>query len=171
MALILDKSQHSDIYKYIRIDLKGGDSRAPSKPPARPGTAGSLPPHPNPSRRALCPGQSRHGEANLRKARLQVHPRRAPSRPLSGPASRKRAKDDLCPSNHGTGGPSMGCQLSGSLALDGADLGVLYEAILRQERTIETGTPMMRRFSLLRAEPLVTPWPSSRPRVSRGPPS
>jgi hypothetical protein len=40
----------------------------------------------------------------------------------------------------------MGCQLSGSLALDGADLGVLSETILPQERTVERETPMMRRF-------------------------
>jgi hypothetical protein len=40
----------------------------------------------------------------------------------------------------------MGCQLSGSLALDGADLGVLSETILREERTVEEETAMMRRF-------------------------
>jgi len=40
----------------------------------------------------------------------------------------------------------MGCQLSGSLALDGADLGVLSETILREERTVERETPMMTRF-------------------------
>ena len=39
------------------------------------------------------------------------------------------AKDDPCPSSHGTDGPSMGCQLSGSLAIDGADLGTLFETI------------------------------------------
>jgi hypothetical protein len=40
----------------------------------------------------------------------------------------------------------MGCQLSGSLALDGADLGVLSETILREERTVAEETAMMRRF-------------------------
>jgi hypothetical protein len=40
----------------------------------------------------------------------------------------------------------MGCQLSGSLAVDGADLGVLSQTILREERTIERETPMMKRF-------------------------
>jgi len=40
----------------------------------------------------------------------------------------------------------MGCQLSGSLALDGADLGVLSQTLLCEEGTIEGETPMMRRF-------------------------
>jgi hypothetical protein len=40
----------------------------------------------------------------------------------------------------------MGCQLSGSLAVDGANLGVLPETILREERTGEEETAMMRRF-------------------------
>jgi hypothetical protein len=40
----------------------------------------------------------------------------------------------------------MGCQLSGSLAPDGADLRVLSETILREERTGEEETAMMRRF-------------------------
>jgi hypothetical protein len=40
----------------------------------------------------------------------------------------------------------MGCQLSGSLALDGADLRVLSETVLREERTVEEETAMMRRF-------------------------
>ncbi len=40
----------------------------------------------------------------------------------------------------------MGCQLSGSLAFDGADLGVLSETILREERTGQEETTMMRRF-------------------------
>jgi hypothetical protein len=40
----------------------------------------------------------------------------------------------------------MGCQLSGSLALDGACLGVLSETILPQERTVERETLMMTRF-------------------------
>jgi hypothetical protein len=40
----------------------------------------------------------------------------------------------------------MGGQLSGSLALDGADLGVLSQTILSQEGTVERKTPMMTRF-------------------------
>jgi hypothetical protein len=40
----------------------------------------------------------------------------------------------------------MGCQLSGSLAPDGADLGVLPETILPEERTVKEETAMMRRF-------------------------
>jgi hypothetical protein len=35
----------------------------------------------------------------------------------------------------------MGCQLPGSLALDGADLRTLFEAI--EQRTVERGTAMM----------------------------
>ena len=40
----------------------------------------------------------------------------------------------------------MGGQLSGSLAIDGADLGTLFEAIFPEQRTVEEETPMMRRF-------------------------
>jgi hypothetical protein len=40
----------------------------------------------------------------------------------------------------------MGWQLSGSLAIDGADLRILSQTILPQERTVERETPMMTRF-------------------------
>lgn len=40
----------------------------------------------------------------------------------------------------------MGGQLSGSVALDGADLGVLSQTILSEERTGERETRMMKRF-------------------------
>jgi hypothetical protein len=40
----------------------------------------------------------------------------------------------------------MGGQLSGSLAIDGADLGTLFEAIFPEQRTVEEETPMMKRF-------------------------
>jgi len=40
----------------------------------------------------------------------------------------------------------MDCQLSGSLVLDGADLGTLFETIFPQQRTVERETPMMTRF-------------------------
>lgn len=40
----------------------------------------------------------------------------------------------------------MGGQLSGSVALDGADLGVLPQTILSEERTGERKTRMMKRF-------------------------
>ena len=40
----------------------------------------------------------------------------------------------------------MGCQLSGSLAADGTDLGILSKTILCEERTVEEETAMMRRF-------------------------
>jgi len=40
----------------------------------------------------------------------------------------------------------MGCQLSGSLAVDGADLRPLFETIFPQQRTVERETPMMARF-------------------------
>jgi hypothetical protein len=40
----------------------------------------------------------------------------------------------------------MGCQLSGSLAIDGADLRTLLETIFPSQGTVEEETPMMRRF-------------------------
>jgi hypothetical protein len=40
----------------------------------------------------------------------------------------------------------MGCQLSGSLEVNGANLGTLFETIFSQERTVERKTPMMARF-------------------------
>jgi hypothetical protein len=40
----------------------------------------------------------------------------------------------------------MGRQLSGSLAIDGADLGTLFETILSQKRRVERETLMMARF-------------------------
>jgi hypothetical protein len=57
---------------------------------------------------------------------------------------------------HGTDGPSMGCQLSGSLALDGADLGVLSETILRQERTVKRETPLMKRILIINGGSVLT---------------
>jgi hypothetical protein len=40
----------------------------------------------------------------------------------------------------------MGCQLSGSLALDGTDLGAVYETVFSKERTVKGETRMMARF-------------------------
>jgi hypothetical protein len=40
----------------------------------------------------------------------------------------------------------MGCQLSGSLALDGTDLGTVYETIFSKEGTVEREAVMMARF-------------------------
>ena len=40
----------------------------------------------------------------------------------------------------------MGCQLSGSLALDGADFGTVYEALFCKEGSVERKTSMMARF-------------------------
>jgi len=40
----------------------------------------------------------------------------------------------------------MGGQLSGSLAIDGADLGTLFETFFPEQRTVEEETPVMKRF-------------------------
>jgi hypothetical protein len=40
----------------------------------------------------------------------------------------------------------MGRQLSGSLAVDGTDLGDVYETVFSEQRTVERETPMMARF-------------------------
>ena len=81
------------------------------------------------------------------KAGLQVHERRTSSWPLSRPAGGGKAKDDPCPSSYGAERPSMGGQLSGSLALDGTDLGDVPETIFSEEGAVERETLMMGRFS------------------------
>jgi hypothetical protein len=73
-----------------------------------------------------------------------VHPGRASSRPLPGPPGGWKTKDDPCPSKHATVGPSMGGQLSGSLAPHGADLKVLSQTILSQEEPIARKTPIVK---------------------------
>jgi len=85
--------------------------------------------------------------ADLRKTWLQVHQRRTSPWPLSRHPGGTKTKDDPCPSRYGAQRPAVGRQLSGSLAIDGTDLGNVYEAIFSEESTVERETLMMGQFS------------------------
>src|SRR4030042_1874214 len=75
-----------------------------------------------------------------------MHPRRAAPGSLSFFAGRFETEDDPCPATLRRACPSMGWHLSGGLAVDGADLPSLSEAIWEGQSAIPGETEMMGRF-------------------------
>src|SRR4030042_6590707 len=75
-----------------------------------------------------------------------MHPRRAAPGSLSFFAGRFETEDDPCPATLRRSCPSMGWHLSGGLAVDGADLPSLSEAIWEGQSAIPGETEMMGRF-------------------------